>query len=164
MKYLSLVLCCIILCAAKPPQHLPKYGVQHCWFFSKQAYAGNIQVDENGKPITKGSWMSYFIYLETRGDKIPIWEKLVYESKKYDINILPIKDSIVSVGKELNTENDIVIKSAKGSRLWKLQISAFQKNIAGKIFSMTLNGKQEKQKIHLSIQQKIIQLEPEMRP
>jgi hypothetical protein len=164
MKLLFVYFSLFISCAAKPPQHLPKFGIQHCWFFSKQEFAGIIQVDENGKPKTKGSWMSYFIYIETQGNKIPTWEQFVYDGKKYEINILPVNDSVVNVGKVQDSENDIIINPAKGNKLWKLQIPNLQIKTATKNFLLVLTGKLQKQKVQLSIQQKINQLEPDLRP
>ena len=156
--------CWLLFCSFKPPKQLPKYGVQQCYFFSKAEFTGTVMIDDDGKKKSKNSWYNHFIYIETKGNSSPQWKSLYYKNKYYKITTNFVKDSLIVIGKNIDNNKDVIVRSQKGNKLWLLNIDSLQSNITNTPFFLILNGEKNKSKIQLKILQKVIELEPEMRP
>lgn len=105
----------IILTEAQVKCNLNK---AYAWF--TVSIPGTQMVDENGNRVPPVLQVSRFIYLEWKGMNKPVIETVYYNNIAFTATVEKAGNNIISVGKDLNTEKDIVIKVKKGYTCWKL--------------------------------------------
>lgn len=164
MKLKTTLLFCCLFFSVKIILAQTKIGVEGSWFFTKQSFAGNIMVDENGKRLTKSNWFQHFVYVETNTKNNIQWQHFKYKNKVYQVTASLIKDSAVLVGVNSNTHQPIIIKPKKTNQLWLLNINNFENEITKTCFSFILSVKVNNKKKHITLLKKPICLEPELHP
>lgn len=92
----------------------------YAWF--TVSIPGAQMVDDNGNRVPPVPQVSRFIYLEWRGMKKPVIETVYYNNMAFTATGEKANSNTVSVGKDLYSEKNIVIRAKKGYTLWKLEL------------------------------------------
>jgi hypothetical protein len=113
---------------------------------------GNVAVDKYGNSLAMSDTVS-IIYIETSSDIQ--WSQAWRNGKHYFINKVLITESPFDAGTDKITNEKIMLHSAKGNKLWKLQLIPEDKNFKTPVTTLpgeiiiegTYNGKKIQQKI-----------------
>lgn len=125
-------------------QHAPK--IQRGYAFYTMSTPGMIMQDDNGKHIDPIISIDRFIYVECPGTKAPDIRTVLYNNMAYTATVRKANDIPVQVGKNSETSKEIVLRPAKSSSLWKLelQLNTRDKKIPGEVKHIVIQGKYNK--------------------
>ncbi len=132
--------------------------------YSKQEFAGTIAVDENGNPLSKGTWFTHLIYIELANEINITWDSLVINGKSHQIGFEKLKNSTILIGRDKKTNEKINLNSNKNYQYWLITLPEFQSDSLLNPFKATLFGKIDTKNITISIHQNVIELASELRP
>jgi hypothetical protein len=104
-----------------------QYGVRKIYAFSMMQMPGNIPVDENRKPVVRHREPLNFIYAETSGRPIA-WDRAWKNGITYHIDTSEITSFPFDAAEKNGSREHVLIKPARGNRLWELRLSATEKN------------------------------------
>jgi len=90
--------------------------------YIQETFAGNIQVDEKGNPLSNGVDHIHHFYVETTGKQLPIWNILYTHYGVFSLEAEAIDSGKVTVGTLKSTNKVVVITPKRGNRLWKLAL------------------------------------------
>jgi hypothetical protein len=161
--FLLLIIANFVTAQAKT---VTQFTVTDIHLFTQTSYAGNIAVDARGKQLTPGFTIQMFMFLSVKGKEIPTWNKATFNSKTYDVAVIPYDATEIVLGIKQNTDDTVKLKAKTGFKLWKIEL---QPSITthidyAKTQTIKLSGEWKKNKVHYTINRKITQLQPEMHP
>ncbi len=118
-KILSVIVlvACIMAAEAQVKCNLNK---AYAWF--TVSIPGTQMVDENGNRVPPVPQVNRFIYLDWKGMNKPVIETVYYNNIAFTATVEKAESNTVSVGKDLDSEKNIVIKAKKGYTFWKLEL------------------------------------------
>lgn len=133
MRQISLVLSCLLLLTFFGCSH--KYGINKTYAYTRSVTAGNIPVDQQNRPQTKGVQRTYLLYLEIE-DTInqPQWDTAWVNSAAFTIQPLKIGKDSITIGKTSTDQKTVSLKAASGYSLWQLLLTpaaSFTQNSEG---------------------------------
>lgn len=144
---------------------LSKHGIKEAWIFTEEKFRGNIQVDENGNPLTKAVVVETSIFLESKTQDTPTWTSANIDGKIYKVVETTLVTSPVIVGKNKNDESPVIIAAAKEHFLFRLVLESFDPLQADKdIEGITLLGGSSEKPVYFNIKKKATALLPQMVP
>src|ERR1044072_5949970 len=107
----------------------PKYGIQHKWVFTIDRYRGNVQVDENGNPVSKGVVTETIIYLEIKPKDSIAWQKAIINGTDYNIISTSQVSSPVNPGSpKTDLDPMLTIESTGENKLCRLVLTPADPN------------------------------------
>lgn len=133
------------------------------WITSKREFAGIVMIDENGKK-TRSSWVSNFIYFSLPDTATYQFNSLRFNGVKYEIANVPNVNEEVLVGVAKNTNESIAIKPQAGKKIYQYKIINFPDTTISEKIKFIVQGKLNNKNIKLKFNEKIVELEPELRP
>src|SRR6476620_11384525 len=74
------------------------YNIIKTQAFFRTSTAGNVPVDENGRPINKGVTKDYLIYIETKGATHPQWDRVYIDGLPYSVQTVEVANTPVKLG------------------------------------------------------------------
>ncbi len=162
-SFIKYIILSSFLISCSSPKVSSILNVSEALIFTKQEFAGNIQVDENGNPLQKGYWLQHFLVVEIMGDALPKWESLEINGKQTVIKETEISDSVL-LGKEKNSSNKIILFPKKGGKLMLLKFEDHFSEVVLQNSQFFLIGKLKDKTIKFLIEKEPIWLENELRP
>lgn len=101
-----------------------KYGISKAHAYSRKVTAGNIPVDNAGRPTDPSVQKVHIVFIETAGDK-PAWDTAWIEGKAYAIQPLKIEQgkTPLKIGKTKDEKTDVVVELREGNSLWQLMLT-----------------------------------------
>jgi hypothetical protein len=142
IPFLYLFLSCLLLfCFNTQAQ---SYNIAKTQAFFRTSTAGNVQVDENGRPTNKGITKDYLIYIETKGSIQPKWETAYIDGLPYTIRTVEVQQTPVNLGPLKGQKTDVTIRKGANNQLWQLvltpQHNAGESIQTAKAKAITLSG------------------------
>ena len=98
-------------------------GIRHTYFFITEHLPGNIAVDPDGRSLRAGPDTIMTVYLETCLSGEIEWEKAWKNDKVYSVHCIPVLSQTVDVGIRKADRQKIILMTAKGCRLWRLELA-----------------------------------------
>ena len=99
-----------------------RYGIQKTYAYSKESFRGNIPVDEKGNALLNGSDTIHFIFIETKKEDSLIVHTAWDDKQSFSVNIFPVEQKMLDVGKRKTDEKKVIIQTLTGNRFWKLEL------------------------------------------
>lgn len=158
MLFLSLLCCMLCSCG------LSKYGIKEAWVFTEERFRGNIQVDDEGNPVTKAVLIEMSIFLETKTQDLPVWTSVELDGKVYKITGNKIVKTPFSVGKKKADETPVTINIAPGNFCYRLLLDSYDPENHPAINTIKLHGESASGDVTLRLKKKAIPLLPQMIP
>ena len=164
MSLFKYLLFSILFVSCIGTKNVQELNIEQSWVFTIQEFVGNIQVDENGKPLNKGYWLKHFIVMEIKGDVLPKWESLMINDKENIINYSSIHDTVIYIGKDKNTFKNIFVSTKKNGKLLLLKVEDYFTELPFKNPMFTLNGKLGEKKVSILLKNDPVLIENQVRP
>jgi len=99
-----------------------KAPVVKFYAYVQETSGGNIEVDENGNPLSSGSGSVHTLYAEVTGKSSPTWEKVYTSNGNFVVQTEPIPSGKINVGKRKSDSKNVLISAKRGATLWKLEL------------------------------------------
>ena len=105
-----------------------RYGIQSQHAFIRKMTAGNIPVDNQGRPQSSGIQTAHLVYLELADtiDK-PQWDTAWIKGTAYTIQPFKITQLPVTPGKVKETQEPVNLTAGPGNSLWQLLLTPLTK-------------------------------------
>ena len=97
-------------------------GIRKTYAYSKESFRGNILVDEKGNALLNGSDTIHIIFIETRKEDSLIIHTAWDEKQSFSVNVFPVDQKMLEVGKRKADEKKVMIQTLTGNRFWKLEL------------------------------------------
>lgn len=121
--YILLVVSVLIL-----PACIQQRTIQKAYAFSQHVTFGTIATDEKGNTITPGSQTQSFIFLEMPDNATPVINEVSVNSASYkNIALTDAGGEPVLIGIDKSSNQKITLTTAKGNRLWRIDLPAEDK-------------------------------------
>jgi len=99
-----------------------KAPVVKFYAYVQETSGGNIEVDENGNPLTSGSGTVNSLFAEVTGKSSPSWEKGYTSHGKFVLQAEVIPSGRVNGVKKKSDSKNVLISAKRGATLWKLEL------------------------------------------
>jgi len=105
-----------------------KYAVKNIYATYTVHLPGNIPIDKDGNAISTRDTLNV-IYIETTSEEIQ-WKMAWENDKTYPIITTLIATSTLDAGINKMTNEKMILRAAKGNKLWQLRLVPGEKNIS----------------------------------
>ncbi|MEO6978088.1 MAG: hypothetical protein ABI113_06890 [Mucilaginibacter sp.] len=137
-----------------------KYQAQKVWLFSKTEYSGNAPVDKDGKTL-KGYTETLLCFIEISKNKpSPAWQTAWHKGVKYSVNVLPVSQDSVILGRAKNSKINVVIKPGPDAKIIQLELTEQGNFKAPMAAGFVLEGVLDKKQVHLTSGEPAVELAP----
>ena len=110
----------LLFCTSTTSFAQSKYGIRKINSFFIEHVPGNIRADSVGNPIFQGPDTIHTVYVETGSNTIK-WIAAWKDGKSFSVITTAINERPFVVGVNSRTNEKIILKPAKGNKLWLLQ-------------------------------------------
>ncbi len=137
-------------------------NIKKGYAYSQQVKPGVNQIDENGNSIIPGIKIMGFIFLESKGRIKPTIDKVIYNGRSYNNpRVFPAGNSKIEIGNNKADGKPILLSTAKGNMLWRIDLTLTGKEDNIKISAQNtiiVTGKKDGQLFSIKID-KVIELQ-----
>jgi len=100
-----------------------KYGINKTYAYTRTITAGNISVDDQNRPQTKGVQRNYVLYIETEATGQPLWDTAWINGEAFTIQPLKITTDSIVIGRTAKSLETVSLKPRSGYSLWQLLLT-----------------------------------------
>lgn len=153
---------CLLICSYSQAQ---SYNIIKAQAFFRTSTAGNVQVDEDGRPVNKGITKDYLIYIETKGPTYPQWDRVYIDGLPYTVQTVEVANTPVKLGTLKGQKTTVTIHKGVNNQLWQLVLTPQNESSTNKTKAkaITLSGRFRNKSITYRIT-KVQELEKRFNP
>jgi hypothetical protein len=116
-KIVFLLAICLASCSRN-------YGIVKAHVYFRESVPGTIRTNEFNQRLGTGVRKEYLVFVETDPSKpAPGWSNAWTMNQAYAINPVQVENGKLSLGRKMNSPDEVVLETEKGNQLWQLVLS-----------------------------------------
>jgi hypothetical protein len=116
-------------------------GIVKAYAYYRHSVAGTIPAEDSGKSINNGIRIQYFIYVETKKEDVPEWDKVTINGNSFTFKVQEVRGNVVKPGRLRNDTQEVTIKKKPGNQLWQLLLTPTKMEYSKNVDSIILSGR-----------------------